>query len=72
MHENNPFVPGAGLATINWRADTSIDEWRGVPLGDTEVHVIALELPSIGLNGHIPAVMGTSPAYGPWCWAATG
>ncbi len=49
----------AGRATLNWRRGIPIGGWRGVTLGGPEGRVIALELPRMGLNGRIPAALGS-------------
>ncbi len=49
----------AGGAALGWDRHLSIVRWRGVTLGGREGRVIALELPRMGLNGRIPAELGS-------------
>ena len=42
----------AGSAQLNWAADTSLDDWRGVTMEETRV--LALDLTDRQLNGRIP------------------
>ena len=51
----------AGTATLNWSAETPIEEWEGVRIGDTsrrvvEVHVYDEELSGSNSTGARPAV----------------
>ena len=48
-----------GGARLNWREAVPMGEWRGVTLGGPEGRVIALELPRTGLDGRIPAALGS-------------
>ena len=48
-----------GGARLNWREAAPMGEWRGVTLGGPEGRVIALELPRMGLDGRIPAALGS-------------
>ncbi len=49
----------AGDAPLNWRTALPIGEWQGVTLGGPQGRVIALELPRTGLNGRVPAALGS-------------
>ena len=46
-----------GDAALNWSVAVPINEWQGVTLGGRQGRVIALDLPRMGLNGHIPAAL---------------
>ncbi len=48
-----------GGARLNWREAMPMGRWQGVTLGGPEGRVIALELPRTGLDGRIPAVLGS-------------
>ena len=48
----------AGSAHLNWSAALPMEEWLGVTVGGPEGRVAALELPRMGLNGHVPAALG--------------
>ena len=48
----------AGEAELNWSIALPINEWQGVTVGGPEGRVIALELPRMGLDGRVPAVLG--------------
>ena len=48
-----------GGARLNWREAVPMSKWRGVTLGGPEGRVIALELPRTGLDGRIPAALGS-------------
>ena len=49
----------AGTATLNWSEDTLISEWDGVILGETPRRVTQLYLVRKGLDGTIPADLGS-------------
>ena len=48
-----------GTATLDWSVDTSITGWEGVTTSGTPSRVTELDLSSEGLNGTIPAELGT-------------
>ena len=48
----------AGTATLNWLADTPINQWDGVNLDGTPLRVTRLSLVSKELTGVIPAELG--------------
>ena len=45
----------AGSADLNWSEALPINAWRGVWAGGEPVRIMALNLPSAGLDGRIPA-----------------
>ena len=49
----------AGSATLNWSANTPVDQWEGVALGDTPLRVTGLILPEKALTGQIPSGLGS-------------
>ncbi len=49
----------AGSATLNWSDSLPITRWDGVSLGGTPLRVTGLELSGHGLNGEIPAELGS-------------
>ena len=49
----------ASTATLNWSEDTPISEWDGVILGETPRRVTQLYLVRKGLDGTIPADLGS-------------
>lgn len=48
----------AGAAMLNWSADRSIREWRGVWVGGSPLRISGLTLTAEGLSGVIPAELG--------------
>ena len=48
----------AGTATLNWAADTSIEDWDGISVGGTPQRVVEIDLGVSGLNGTIPSELG--------------
>ena len=46
-------------ATLNWSANTPVDQWEGVALGGTPLRVTGLILPEKALTGQIPSGLGS-------------
>ena len=48
----------AGVALLNWAADTPLEDWDGVTVSGSPKRVTGLELDDVGLNGEVPSGMG--------------
>ncbi len=48
-----------GTATLDWAVTTAIGGWEGITTGGVPARVTRLELPDEGLDGSIPAELGT-------------
>ena len=48
-----------GTATLSWSADWPIEWWEGVTVDETQGRVTRLDLPNTGLDGAIPAELGS-------------
>ncbi len=53
-----------GTAALNWAPDTSIAQWDGVRLGGTPERVTIVRLQKKGLDGQIPAELGSLDMLG--------
>ena len=49
----------AGSAELNWRHDEPLESWQGVRVAGVPPRVVALNLSGQGLDGRIPAELGT-------------
>ena len=47
-----------GTGTLNWAADTPIEDWDGISVGGTPMRVISISLGGRGLSGTIPGELG--------------
>ena len=45
-------------SVLNWHSTLPLGEWQGVTIGGDIPRVVGLELPRIGLRGHIPDSLG--------------
>ena len=50
----------AGISTLNWSPDTAITEWEGITVRGTPARVAWLDLRDVGLNGSVPAELGSA------------
>ena len=51
----------AGSAELDWNADAPVSEWKGVVVAGQPPRVVALNLTTAGLTGHIPPELGGLP-----------
>ena len=49
----------AGDSELNWSANLSIRQWDGIRVFQAPPRVVSLKLPELGLNGSIPAELGS-------------
>ena len=59
----------AGTATLNWAAETPIEDWGGIAVGGTPLRVVEVWLSDRGMTGTVPAELGDlSGLERLWLW----
>ncbi len=51
----------AGAASLDWSEDDPVSAWKGVVVAGQPLRIVALNLTTVGLSGHIPPELGDLP-----------